>query len=266
MRNLLRISLLTLSILMLVVPAIAETGLSSNTDVTPQAPSITVIDRDADCTLIDFEGIGNNLPVGVYAGPVTVTFGTSWLGLVDADDGGDGNFANEPSSNTIAYFLDTSDMGISLSPSVQYLEFWYTASASSLPVTVTAYDSAGNVVDSATGNTVGTSTDGADCAGDPTGVFCLFDVISLTADANNIAYIEILGATSNQFGFDNFFFCTDVPETGACCFDDDTCQEISAENCASAGGIYLTGEHCDTVDCGSVPVDGRDWSTVKKLY
>ena len=96
--------------------------------------------KNDNCALIDFEGLADNAPIGVIAGPVTVTFGTSWLSLIDADDGGGGNFANEPSSYTAAYFLDTNDISITLNPPVQFVSFFYTASAVSLPVTLTAYD------------------------------------------------------------------------------------------------------------------------------
>ncbi len=218
-----------------------------------------------DCNLITFEGMDNNMPIGTVAGPVTVTFGTSWLSLLDADDGGSGNFANEPSQSTIAYFLDTDDIAISLSPPVQFLEFWYVASEISLPVTVTAYDSAGNPIDSAFGDTIGTSNDGADCEGDPNGNFCLWDVISLTAATDNIASIEILGSSANQFGFDNLQFCTEVQDRVGCCLPDYSCTVLTAEGCEAAGGVIVDID-CATVDCQTVSTQESTWGGLKSSY
>ncbi len=159
------------------------------------------------CNTVDFEGIGNNSSVGTISGTPNVTFGNSWLGLVDADNGGSGNFANEPSPNTIAYFLNTGDISIRFDLGIQLVEFFYVASASSLPITVSAYDIDGNLVDRATGNTIGTSPDGAACNGDPGGSFCLWGKIILTSTSNNIRDIEIVGTIANQFGIDDLKLC-----------------------------------------------------------
>ncbi len=192
-------------------------GLSSRTSIPPftgNAPVHPHASVDT-CSLIDFEGLGDFNPVGIFAGPVTVTFGTSWLSLVDADNGGSGNFANEPSPNTIAFFLDTNDISISLNPGVRFVRFWYVASSVSLPIVVTAYDAANNVVSVANGNTVGTSFDGAPCVGDPNGQFCLWDQVTLTSPFNIIRSITIQGTIANQFGIDNLQFCVEANPTPA---------------------------------------------------
>lgn len=56
----------------------------------------------ARAALITFEGPANNTPVGSFYAPVA-TFSPGAIALVDADAGGGGNFANEPSPNTIMY-------------------------------------------------------------------------------------------------------------------------------------------------------------------
>ncbi|MHB8068989.1 MAG: dockerin type I domain-containing protein [Desulfobaccales bacterium] len=172
--------------------------------------------QDIEYFVINFEGIGNNEPVGTVHGNVNVIFGSSWLGLVDNDAGGSGNFANEPSPDTTAYFLDQNDISIRFDAGVQLVEFNYTAAARSLPITVTAYDKDGKLVSRATGNTIGTSYDGANCSGDPNGDFCRWGKISLASTSNNIRYIEILGTTSNYFGIDNL--------------------KVGLKKCAPAGG------------------------------
>jgi hypothetical protein len=254
------------------IPSLALAGQGIST--VPQAPQpkgqTFVKPADAaDCNLVDFEGVGNYALIGVIPGPVTVTFGTSWYGLVDADDGGSGNFANEPSSNTVAFFpFDLNDLNISLSPSVQYLEFFYSAAAIGLPVVVTAYDSGNNVVDSAVGNTVGTDYDGANCTGDPTGQYCSWSVISLTAAADNIAYVTISGPpeAANYFAIDNLQFCTTEQETGACCLPDGSCAQLTAEGCRAAGGTWYQGRTCDETDCPTVPTKSSTWGGIKALY
>ena len=180
----------------------------------PPAPStriplhITKVVTQADtCSLVDFEGVGDIQPVGTYNGPVRVTFGSSWLGVVDLDDGGNGNFANEPSPSTVAAFMDRNDLSIGLVPPVRLVEFSYVASRIGVPVMLNAYDVNGNLVGTATGNTVGHRDDGANCTGDPTGDFCLWDKITLVSTGNLITKIEIDGATAAQFGIDNLVVC-----------------------------------------------------------
>jgi hypothetical protein len=169
-----------------------------------------------DCTLIDFEGIANLTPVGVLTGPVDVTFGPNWLGLIDSDAGGSGNFANEPTADTVA-FVNGPIEPIDFSEPVSFVEVSYVASASSLPITLTAWDGpsgSGNVITTAMGNTLGNSSDGAACSGDPGGVFCLWDTMSLTG--SGILSITIAGAVADQFAFDNMTFCIDSVGTNFC--------------------------------------------------
>jgi hypothetical protein len=264
-RNAIGVLVLCLAVIALCTPqyVLASQGLSNSTVVKPGTPANMQPSGTAGCNLITFEGIGDNAVIGVIPGPVTVTFGASWLGLIDVDAGGTGNFANEPSPSTIAYFLDTNDINISLSPSVQYLEFFYTASEISLPVTVTAYDSGNNVVDSEVGNVLGTDPN---CTGDPNGPFCAWGVITLTAASDNIAYVTITGGVSNQFGIENLQFCTEEQELGACCLPDGTCSQLSEENCRASRGTWYGGRTCDEVDCPTVPTKSSTWGGIKALY
>jgi len=249
--------------------ALAGQGLSNGTMVTPGKPATVKPAGPAACNLIDFEGMGNDVPIGVVPGAVTVTFGTSWYSLIDSDAGGGGNFANEPSPSTGAYFpFDDNDIRITLTPPVQYLEFFYSAAAIGLPVTVTAYDSNDNVVDSEVGNTIGTDYDGANCTGDPNGNFCSWSVITLTAASDNISYVTISGppAIPNFFGIDNLQFCTEEQELGACCLPDGTCAQLTAEGCRAAGGTWYAGRACEGADCETVPTKSSTWGGIKALY
>lgn len=163
----------------------------------------------AECNVIDFEGLLDNQAIGTIAGVPDVTFGPSWLSIIDIDAGGNGNFANEPSPSTIAYFLTPVDP-ITFAEGVGFVEVFYTAAAISTPVMLTAYDGpngTGNVVALDVGPTIGTSHDGAPCSGDPNGQFCLWDALTLTSAANDIRSLVLSGAVANQFAFDNMTFC-----------------------------------------------------------
>lgn len=170
-----------------------------------------LVDGDGDgeltCHTVTFEGIGDFAPVGTVVGTPTLTFGSSWLGIIDSDAGGSGNFANEPSPSTTAFFLDTEDILIGLDVGSRTVEFFYSASAASLPVTLEAFDSEGSLIGSAEGNTVGSDIDGADCVGDPTGQLCLWDSINLASTGDDIRSIRITGAV-NQFVIDDLEVCT----------------------------------------------------------
>lgn len=201
------------------------------------------------CTSIDFEGLADGAPIGTVAGTPAVTFGPSWIAVVDSDDGGSGNFANEPSATTTALFLSPQPDPIDFDTGVQLVELFYSASAASVPITLTAWDGpggTGNVVDMASGTTVGTSFDGAPCTGDPSGGFCLWDSVTLTAATNTIRSLTIAGAVSNLIGFDDMTFCLDDP----CATDPSTTVT------ADAGGLNVPASIAP-VPAGDVPFLGN---------
>ncbi|MEX1026303.1 MAG: hypothetical protein WD226_14640 [Planctomycetota bacterium] len=166
------------------------------------------------CSTIDFETFTEGEAIGTVLGAPNVTFGSSWFATVDNDEpGGAANIANEPSASTVATFTDVADP-INFDLGVRYVELFYSASAASVPVTLTAWDDlngTGNIIDMQMGTTVGVSADGANCSGDPTGNFCLWDTLALTAPTDSIRSITISGAAVNSFAFDNMQFCTEIP-------------------------------------------------------
>jgi hypothetical protein len=156
--------------------------------------------------VLDFEGIPNQTPVGDYynggAGPnLGIEFSDATLALVDADAGGGGNFANEPSPNTIMFFLDANNAILNYAAGFDTgFSFFYTSSTAA---TVTVYD---NV--NATGNVLGTldlvAQFTSNCVGDPTGTFCNFSPIGVSFAG--IAKSIDFGGTANQTGFDEITF------------------------------------------------------------
>lgn len=98
-------------------------------------------------TVLTFEGIGNLNPVGGFYAP-NYFFSPATLALVDIDAGGSGNFANEPSPNTIMFFLDANNAILNVPAGFTTgFSFFY---SSAVAATVTVYDGL-----NATGNVLG---------------------------------------------------------------------------------------------------------------
>jgi hypothetical protein len=155
------------------------------------------------CTTIDFEGVGDLAPIPAFDGINS----PGWLGIIDADAGGSGNFAFEPSPETIAFWLGGgtgtgSSRDIDLDDPAAKLEFSY---ASFVTIVVTAFDVDGNVVDSA----VGPPNFNQGPGGDPTGSFNKWDPIDVESDENNIVKVTVSGAV-NQTGIDDLRVCRQV--------------------------------------------------------
>lgn len=173
----------------------------------------------ASTIVLDFEGVGNLNPVAdFYNGGGGVNYGISFSGptlaLVDADAGGNGNFANEPSPDTIIFFTDANNAILNYAAGFTTgFSFFYTSAA---PVSIKVYDGLGG-----TGNVLGTLNLAAqfadNCAGDPTGGFCNFTAVgvSFAGTARSIDFAGGAGVT----GFDDITFGSaragGVPEPAA---------------------------------------------------
>ncbi len=164
---------------------------------------------------LDFEGIANGASVGNYynGGGGTnygVSFSNDTLALIDADAGGGGNFANEPSANTIMFFLNANNAILNVAAGFTTgFSFWYTSSTSA---SVTVWDGLNG-----TGNLLGTINLTAqfnqNCSGDPTGQFCNWTNagVAFGGTAKSINF----GGTANQTGYDNITFGSDRATGGA---------------------------------------------------
>ena len=166
---------------------------------TPMAASSAVI-------VLTFEGIPNSTPVGNFYAGQGIVFSPATLALIDADAGGGGNFANEPTPDTIMFFLDANEAILNFAAGFDTgFSFFYTSSTAA---TVTVWDG----VD-ATGNLLGSIDLAAqhtqNCVGDPSGTFCNWTAVGV-AFAGTARSIDF-GGTANQTGYDNITFGTDVP-------------------------------------------------------
>lgn len=163
--------------------------------------------RQAGITTITFEGVGNLNPVGTQSG---VVFASAWVGAVDSDAGGTGNFANEPSPDTAPSWDGTPTQvqtRITLPNAVNQVSFYYclnTNEASS--VAVYYYDQSDTLLGTKSMDVCGADLCGNNCTGDPNGDFCSWT--KLTANYTAIKYVEFQVAGVGSWGIDNFEFGT----------------------------------------------------------
>lgn len=152
------------------------------------------------CSTIDFEGIGDLAEIPEFDGITS----PGWLAIIDADDGGSGNFAHEPSPSTIAFWLGEPVHGrdILFQRPVSDVSFYY---VSAVEVSVEAFDADGNLLDSARGPANGNLGPG----GDPEGYFNQWDPIGVEADGNLIMRLRISGNV-DQTGIDDLTVCSGI--------------------------------------------------------
>lgn len=174
----------------------------------------------ANVIVLTFEGIGNNASINDFynggtdsdgnSGPdYGINFSSDSLGLIDAEAGGTGNFAHEPSPDTAAYFLSggAAVMNVAAGFTTGF-SFYYTAI--NQPGSVVVYagpNGTGNILAS-----IALSITSASCSGDPAGDFCQFDPIGVTfmGTAMSVAF----GGTANQVAFDNITLGSATPGGG----------------------------------------------------
>lgn len=170
---------------------------------------------------IDFEGVGNFNAVGDYynggpGGNLGIQFSGPTLALVDADAGGNGNFANEPSPNTIMFFRDAQNAVLNyLTGFTTGFSFYYTSSQRFRVDVFDGLDATGTIIGSIELPPQHTSN----CAGDPSGTFCNFTDagVAFAGTAKSIRF----GGGVSQTGFDDITFGSDT----ACRVNCDTVPE-----------------------------------------
>jgi hypothetical protein len=164
------------------------------------SPSFTSVDNGQSCTTITFEGVGDLSPIPEFDGITS----PGWLGLIDFDAGGSGNFAFEPSPETVAFWLggDSGSRDIAFTSPAAKVEFLY---ASAVTVQIQAFDESGNFLTSA----VGPPNFNQGPGGDPTGDFNKWDPLGVMVTGNKISRIRVFGNV-NQTGIDNLKVCRSI--------------------------------------------------------
>ena len=169
--------------------------------------------------VLDFEGVGNLAAINDFYNGGTdsqgnsgtnfgIEFSGNTLGIIDADAGGSGNFANEPSPDTIMFWLDNSSAIMNVAAGFDTgFSFFYTSSTAA---TINVYSGLG-----ATGDLLGSIiliaqyTD--NCTGDPTGTFCNWTSAGVAFEG--VARSIDFGGTANQTGYDDVTFGSATPGT-----------------------------------------------------
>ena len=166
---------------------------------------------------LTFEGVGDEAAINDFYNGGTdsmgnsgtnygVSFSNTSLGIIDADAGGTGNIANEPSPSTVLFFLDSKSATLNYAAGFTTgFSFYYT---SSTDATVNVWSGL-----NATGVLLGQITVSAQfndsCTGDPTGSFCNWTAAGVSFDGTAMS-IDF-GGTANQTAYDNITFGSDKP-------------------------------------------------------
>lgn len=198
-----------------------------------------------DSVTLDFEGVGDLQAVeDFYNGGDGEDFGISFsenaLAIVDLDAGGSGNFANEPTADTVLFFLTGAAATLNVDAGFEVgFSFFYAATNNSGSIQV--YDGL-----NATGNLLAdlflpTLPEGP---GDPNGglgdfrgSFGNFQPIGVAFDG--VARSIDFGGTVNQIGFDNITFGSIQPNDEGGVFPaDDTINPIPLP---AGGWLLLSG-------------------------
>lgn len=156
---------------------------------------------------LTFEGVGDLNAVGnFYNGGAGTNYGVSFspatLGIVDSDAGGSGYFANEPTGDTIMFFLDESNARMTYAAGFTTgFSFYYTSISSSGSVSVyDGVDGTGNLLATLNLPALGSDPNG----GDPTGGYNIWANVGV-GFAGTAKSVVFAGA-ANLIGFDNVTF------------------------------------------------------------
>ena len=166
-----------------------------------------------DLVVLNFEGLGNEDGIAQYyngglstlgngPGPnYGIYFGGTTLSIIDADAGGSGNIANEPSPSTVMFFLTGGFATMNVTAGfITGFSFYYSSVGA---VTVFVYDGLDG-----TGNLLATQSFPANynlgCTGDPNGEFCNWDAAGI-GFAGTAKSVTFQGAI-NQCAFDDVTF------------------------------------------------------------
>jgi hypothetical protein len=176
--------------------------------------------------VLTFEGIGDVANIlnfyngGAdsqgHTGPnVGVSFASGALGLIDADAGGTGNIAREPSGQTVLVFLDVSSAVMTVAAGFDTgFSFFYSANPTFGNGTVTVFaglNGTGNVLATSVLNAAATPQNGCG-GGDPTGSYSCWATVgvSFAGTARSIAF----GGAANFIVFDDVTFGSATPGGG----------------------------------------------------
>lgn len=164
---------------------------------------------------LDFEGItaGPTTSIGAFYAGQGVFFtggGANALALVDSDAGGSGNFANEPSGNTIMFFVsgNSTVMNVPAGFTTGFATYYTTVATTGTIEVYDGIDGTGNLLGSDAMFALGSAGNG-----DPNGSFDTWDIASVAIGSNIARSVVFIGA-ADAIGFDDMIF-GGVPTPGS---------------------------------------------------
>lgn len=173
--------------------------------------------------VLTFEGVGHTADIlGFYSGGTDsvgnsgpdygVEFVRGALAVIDGDEGGTGNIANEPSGKTALFFL-TVDAAIMTVPAGfdTGFSFYFSGASAVGNGSVTVYsgeDGTGEVLATGTLDTSLTPLGGCG-GGDPTGQYSCWSIVGISFDG--IAKSVAFGGAANYIAFDDVTFGSITP-------------------------------------------------------
>ena len=171
--------------------------------------AFTLLSSKAEAAVVtlDFEGIGDQQPVGdFYKDDFGITFSPIALSIIDQDAGGTGNFGGEPSPDTILFFLEGASAVMNVENGFDTgFSFFY--SAINQPGFINVWDglnSTGNLL-----TTLALPLTPSNGAPDPNGAFS--PLVPFGVNFNGVAKSVDFGGTVNQVGFDNITLGSATP-------------------------------------------------------
>ena len=170
--------------------------------------------------VMDFEGLGDQEAILDYydggmsaggAGPgpdYDIVWADNALSIIDADAGGTGNIANEPTPNTVLFWLGGTGaiMNHVGGGFTGGFSFWYSSSTEASVSVYSGLDGAGALLASID---LAANFQDDGCTGDPTGGFCHWDPVGVSFDG--LAQSVDFSGTINQTAYDNITLRSDVP-------------------------------------------------------
>uniref|UniRef100_UPI003568C07F HYR domain-containing protein n=1 Tax=Mariniphaga sediminis TaxID=1628158 RepID=UPI003568C07F len=205
--------------------------------VIPQVPDSNPKASTSGTIVLSFEGLNDMDPINEFynggtsgSGNTGTDYGISFtadaLAIIDADDGGSGNFANEPSPSTIMFFVNSDPILNLPAGFTTGFSFYYCSAANGVVEIYDDLNGTGNLIGSytfASNNGIG--------AGDPTGDFANWEPVGVPF--NGVGKSIIFEGVANQCGFDDITFGSISP-------GQPTCPDIVADNDPGTCGAVVT--------------------------
>lgn len=176
--------------------------------------TLVVLAERTPAQVLTFEGGADSAPVGnLYnggaGGSLGITFSPNALTAIDADAGGTGNFANEPSPSTAMFFLTGSEATMNVAAGFTTgFSFFYTSFTAA---SVSVYDALGGV--GGGGNVLATLAlfPTASGPGDPLGAGAFATWVPIGVNFAGTAFSVDFSGTQNQTAFDDITLFSATP-------------------------------------------------------